>query len=134
MRKPKISSDGRTITVRVPIAIRKRGGRKVVLAPDGSPGSAALLCRAPDNAMIKAVARGFRWREMLETGMYGTLTELARAERIDHSYVGRIVRLTLLAPDIVEAILDGRQSETMTVATLSHAFPLFWEVQRRTFP
>jgi hypothetical protein len=71
---------------------------------------------------------------MLESGSHGTITDLAKAENIDHSYVGRILRLTLLAPDIVEAILDGRQSETATIATLSHAFPLCWEAQRRTFP
>jgi hypothetical protein len=133
MPKPKINSDGRTITVRVPISIRKRGGRKVVLAPDDSPGSARLLCRGPDNAMIKAVARAFRWREMLEMGAYGTVTELANAEGIDHSYVGRILRLTLLAPDVVESILNDRLSEAVTIANLSHAFPLCWKAQCRKF-
>jgi hypothetical protein len=133
MAKPKIKSDGRTITVRVPIAIRKRGGRKVVLSPGGTPDSAALVCQRPDNAMIKAVARAFRWRELLENGTHATITDLARAEQIDHSYVGRILRLTLLAPEIVEAVLSGRQSETMTIATLSLAFPLLWEEQRRSF-
>jgi hypothetical protein len=129
--KPKLNSDRRTITVRVPIAIRKRGGRKVVLTPSGD--CATLTPQLPDNAMIKAVARAFRWREMLELGTHTTITELAAAERIDHSYVGRVLRLTLLAPDIVESILNGRQSETVTIAALSRAFPLFWEEQRRTF-
>lgn|ERR1700738_2403751 len=134
MAKPNIQSDGRTITVRVPIAIRKRGGRKVVLAPEGAVGDTRkLFCQQPDNPMIKAVARGFRWREMLEQGTHATITDLARAERIDHSYVGRLLRLTLLAPDIVEAILDGRQSETVSIAALSHAFPLCWKAQRGTF-
>ena len=67
MAKPKISSDGRTITVRVPISIRKRGGRKLVLAPDGTNVTMASGRRHIDNAMVKAVARAFRWREMLET-------------------------------------------------------------------
>src|SRR4051794_37722843 len=66
---------------------------------------------------------------MLERGMYATITGLAQAKRIDDSYVGRILRLTLLAPDLVETVLDGRQSETVTIATLSHAFPLCWEAQ-----
>src|SRR4051812_9082611 len=109
MRQPNINSDGRTITVRVPIAIRKRGGRKVVLAPDGASGDIRkLFCQQPDNAMIKALARAFRWREMLERGTHATITELAQAEHIDHGYVGRILRLTLLAPDIVEAVVSGR--------------------------
>ena len=133
MRKPKINSDGRTITVRVPISIRKRGGRKVVLAPSGAPYNAALMCRKPDNAMIKAVARGFRWREMLERGTYGTITELAHEERIDHSYIGRILRLTLLAPDIIEAIVTGRQPGATTLAMLMQALPMDWEKQRVTF-
>jgi hypothetical protein len=94
-----------------------------VSAPDGSPGSAALLCRGPDNAMIKAVARAFRWREMLERRAYATITELAHAEGIDHSYVGRLLRLTLLAPDIVEAIVSGQQTETLTIAPLER-FPI----------
>ena len=88
MSKPKIKNDGRTITVRVPIAIRKRGRRKVVLAPSGEPHSPILVRRGADNAMIKALARAFRWRDMLEEGTYATITEVARAERIDHGYMG----------------------------------------------
>src|SRR4051812_26608388 len=122
MTKPKINSDGRTITVRVPITIRKRGGRKVVLTPKGD--HAVLRLLRPDNAMIKAVARAFRWREMLEQRTHATITDLAQAEGIDHSYVGRILRLTLLAPEIVEVIMSGRQPETMTLAALSQAFPI----------
>jgi hypothetical protein len=130
MAKPKIDSDRRTITVRVPIAIRKRGGRKVVLTPSGAVGTAALVCQGQDNAIIKAVARAFRWREMLENGTHATIVDLARAEHIDHSYVGRILRLTLLAPDIVEAVVVGRQPGTMTLALLMQAFPNDWEKQR----
>src|SRR5882724_11068003 len=101
--KPKINSDGRTITVRVPIAIRKRGGRKVVLAPTGGPSSTLLMCRGADNAMIKAIARAFRWREMLESGTHATITDLARAEHID------------------------RQSEAVTLAVLSQTFSIDWQ-------
>ena len=119
MAKPKIKSDGRTITVRVPISIRKRGGRKVVLAPDGTEHDPRTLrCQQIDNAMVKAIARAFRWRELLERGEYATVVEIADAERINESYVSRLLRLTLLAPDIVEAILDGRQPPTITLATL----------------
>ena len=59
--------------------------------------------------MVKAIARAFRWRDMLESGEYATIREIADAEKINESYVGRVLRLTLLAPDIVEAILGGRQ-------------------------
>ncbi|NDG50016.1 MAG: hypothetical protein EBY30_13495 [Rhodospirillales bacterium] len=80
--------------------------------------------------MVKALARAFRWRRMLETGRYGTIDELAAAEKINSSYVSRLLRLTLLAPDIVEAILDGRQPEEITLPGLMEPFPVEWERQR----
>jgi hypothetical protein len=127
--KSKITTDGRTITVRVPISIRRRGGRKVVLAPDGMPGGSTLRCRGIDRATIKAIARSFRWREMLENGTHATIAELAHAEHIDRGYVGRILRLTLLAPDIVETIVTGRQLGTVTLAVLMQPFPMDWDRQ-----
>ena len=131
MPKPKIKNDGKTITVRVPIAITKRGGRKVVLAPDGMQHDPSTLrCQQIDNAMVKALARAFRWREMLENGTYGTTKEIARAEAINESYVARVLRLTLLAPDLIEAIMQGRQSTRITLATLMRTFPVAWAEQR----
>jgi hypothetical protein len=126
MSKPKISSDGRTITVRVSISIRKRGGRRLVLVPDGTNMSVAHVCRHVDNAMVKAIARAFRWREMLENGTHATIAEIAAAEKINASHVGRVLQLTLLAPDIVEVILDGRQPADITLATLLRPFPVGW--------
>jgi hypothetical protein len=130
MTEPNLIGDARTITVRIPISIRRRGGRKLVLAPDGTPNTSATYCRRIDNAMIKAIARAFRWREMLENGMHATIAEIAAAEKINESYVGRILRLTLLAPDIVEAILGGRQPAQMTLAVLMGRFPVLWSAQR----
>jgi len=133
MAKSKISSDGRIITVRVPISIRKRGGRKVVLTPDGTVGDTRkLFCQRVDNAMVKAIARSFRWREMLEKGTYATVVEIAAKEQINESYVSRLLRLTLLAPDIIEAILDGVHPPTMTLATLMQRVPIYWHEQRAT--
>src|ERR1700716_3414682 len=94
------TGDGRTITVRIPISIRRRGGRKLVLAPDGTTDTWAAPRRRIDNAMVKAIARAFRWREMLENGTHATIAELAAAEKINESYVGRALRVTLLAQDI----------------------------------
>ena len=129
MRKPKIKSDGSTITVRVPISIRKRGGRKVVLAPDGKPGVTTLFCHQADDVMVKAIARAFRWREMLENGACATIAEIASAERINASYVARVVRLTLLAPDIIETIAEGRQPGEVSLAVLMRSFPMGWAEQ-----
>lgn len=84
-----------------------------------TPGS-TLGCNAPsaDSTLIKVLARAFRWRWMLETGRHTTIDELAAAKSINGSHVCRILRLTLLAPDIVEAILDGRQPEGLTLPGL----------------
>ena len=133
MAKQKIKSDGRTITVRVPISIRKRGGKKVVLTPDGSRREASeIRSRQHDNAVIKALARGFRWREMLENGTFATINELAAAEQIAETYVGRVVRLTLLAPDLVEQIIAGNQPPNARLPELMRSFPIEWERQRKS--
>ena len=116
------------LTVRVPLAVRKpRGGRKLILTPGGMAPRGAS---AADTTLVKALARAFRWRRMLETGRYSTINELAAAEKINSSYVSRLLRLTLLAPDIVEAILDGRQPVEMTLPGLMEPFPVEWERQR----
>lgn len=129
--KPRVIDDGQTVTVRVPISIRTRGGRKLVLAPNGMNVTAAPVARHIDSAMVKAVARGFRWREMLESGKHATITEIAATENINQSYVCRILRLTLLAPDIVEAILNGRQPPRMQLDDLLRPHSVEWPAQRR---
>ena len=131
MTEPRPSVDAHTVTVRVPLAIRRRGGRKLVLAPDGAEASAAPVTRHIDNAMVKAIARGFRWRKLLESGAYVTVEDLAAVEKIKSSYVSRVLRLTLLAPDIVESILDGRPPPELTLAVLMRPFPEQWELQRQ---
>ena len=125
-------SVGDTITVRVPMIFRRRGGRKQVIAPDAA--AAWMLPRARvDNAMVKALARAFRWRKLLETSAYCSVAELAAAEAINKSYISRVLRLTLLAPEIVEAILDGRQPAELTMAALMTPCPVVWKQQRQRF-
>lgn len=124
-----------SVTVVVPLTIRRRGGRKRIIGPDGAPvragedGTGVVTTRG-DPALVKALARAFRWRRMLEEGRYGSIRELAAAEGVDRAYVGRVLNLTLLAPDIVESILDGRQSEEMTLAVLREGVPVDWGEQR----
>jgi hypothetical protein len=122
--KPVQDSD--VVRVHVPFAIRKRGGRKLVLMPGGVE-SVPDRPRV-DNAMVKALVRAFRWRKLSETGVYGTIEELAEAEKINSSW---ILRLTLLAPDSVETILEGRQSVEMTLAALMRPLPRLWQEQVR---
>ena len=124
-----LSKDRNTLTVRVAFTLRKRGGRKLVIAPDGatwSPPRARI-----DNTMVKAIARAYRWRRLLETSKHASIADIAAAEKINESYICRVLRLTLLAPDIVEAILDGRQPPELQIETLLKPFPVEWEQQRK---
>lgn len=120
-----------SFTVRVPITIRKRGGRKLVVAPDGTPWSPPRA--RIDSTLIKALARAHRWKRMLDDGRYGSISELATAEKLDRGYLGKILMLTLLAPAIVEAILDGRQPAELSVHVLREGFPVEWAEQRGVF-
>ncbi|NAZ36787.1 hypothetical protein [Rubellimicrobium sp. CFH 75288] len=117
-----------TVTLRVPFRLAKRGGRKEMRLPEG-----IAPPRRPDDALVKALARAFRWKRMIDAGRYTTIADLAAQEGIAPSYLTRILRLTLLAPDIVEAILDGRQAPQVTLARLMDGFPEEWEGQRKSF-
>jgi hypothetical protein len=123
-----VLADGETITVHIPLKFRKRGGRKWVVTPDGAEWAPRPRV---DNAMVKALARAFRWRKMLDTGAYATLEDLAKAKGIGKTYVSQVLRLTLLAPDIVEAVLDGRQPAELQLDGLLRGSPLEWEAQWR---
>ena len=127
-----VTRDDDTITVHVPLSFTKRGGRKQIVLPDRASSWAPPRARV-DNTIVKAIARAFRWRKLLETGVHTTIEDIAAAEKITASYVSRILRLTLLAPSIVEAILDGRQGPDVTLATLMKPFPVEWEKQEATF-
>ena len=124
----RLSPDGRSLTIRVTLAFAKRGGRRVVVSPDGVSTVATSRPRV-DNTMVKALARAFRWRKLLETGAFATVEEIAAVEKINASYVGRVLRLTLLAPAIVEAILDGRQPRSVTLRGLMRKFSRDWRDQ-----
>jgi hypothetical protein len=118
-----------SITVRVPITIRQRGGRKLIVTPEGASVWAPRHARV-DSTLIKALARAYRWKRMLDDGHYGSVSELAAAEKLDRGYLGRILTLILLAPDIVEAIMDGRQPAELGVHVLREGFPVEWGEQR----
>jgi hypothetical protein len=128
MTRATVSADGETIIVHIPLTFRKRGGRKLVVTPDGSEWAPRPRI---DNAMVKALARAFRWRKQLDEGVHSTIEDLARAKGLAPSYVSRVLRLTLLAPEIVEAILDGRQPEELQLDNLLDGFPLEWAWQVR---
>jgi len=121
-----VSEAAPTLTVVIPLRVKPRGGRKAMVTP-----GVLALERRQDITLIKALARAFRWRRMLETGRFATINELAAAEKINSSYFSRVLRLTLLSPAIVEAILDGRQPDGMTLPALMEPFPVEWDAQQR---
>ena len=117
-----------TMTLHVPFRIVKRGGRKEMQLPEGAAHSPRT-----DNTLVKALARAFRWKRMLESGEFATIAELAEREGIAPSYMTRVLRLTLLAPDIVEAILDGKQGPEVTLSQCLEPLPPSWSEQTSAF-
>lgn len=113
-----------TVTLHVPFRVVRRGGRKEMQMPEG-----ATQPRRTDNTLVKALARAFRWKRMLESGEFATIAELAEREGIAPSYMTRVLRLTLLAPDIIEGILDGKQGPKVTLAQVLEPFPVEWAAQ-----
>jgi hypothetical protein len=121
-----------TFTIRVPLKLRRHGGRKLVIVPEGT-GVPVRAKATPDDTLLKALARAHRWRRMLENGQASSINELAEIEKINASYISRILRLTSLAPDIVTAILNGRQPRTLQLADMLEDVPTEWEKQRGVF-
>lgn len=119
-------SASQTITFHVSFRVVKRGGRKEMQLPEG-----ATQPQLADSTLVKALARAFRWKRMLESGEFATIAELAEREKIAPSYMTRVLRLTLLAPDVVEAILDGTQGPEVTLARVLEPFPMEWDTQYR---
>ena len=127
--KPVVSKDGSSVTVRVPLTFRQQGGRKLIVVPGG-----AEPTRPPPNAyerdaMVKALARAFRWRRLLESGDYASIGDLAKAQGMNFSYMCRVLRLTLLSPKIVEAVVDGRTIPELCLKVLLKPNSPIWSEQ-----
>ncbi|MBF0155199.1 MAG: hypothetical protein HQL64_15790, partial [Magnetococcales bacterium] len=124
-----LSQDGKMLSIFIPVKFQRRGGRKMIVASDGVIG---MRCQR-DEALIQAVARAWKWRKMLDRKEATNLTEIASKEKFAASYVCRIFELSLLAPDIVQAILDGTQPPGLSLRELAKGIPLAWEKQREKF-
>jgi hypothetical protein len=126
-----------SVTVVVPMTVRRRGGRKQIIGPDGLPlkvGGDGVEETRGDPVLVKAFARAFRWRRLLEEGQYGSIRELAKAEGVDRNYVGRLLNLTLLAPDVVEAVVEGRGLQALALIELLKGGEAAWAEQRVSLP
>ena len=117
-----------TLTIRIPMRLQRRGGRKLIMTPEGAAAPAPKPRR--DETLVKALVRAHRWRRRIESGQAKSITDLAEQEGVTDAYVCRLLPLTCLAPDIVEAILDGRQPKGLRLAEMLGNGPLGWEEQR----
>jgi hypothetical protein len=122
-------NEAASITIRVPLTIRRRPGRKTIVTLVCQQGDTAMPTRA-DPALVKALARAFRYQRLLDEGRYSSISEMAAGERIERGYLGTLLRLTLLAPDIVEAVLDGRQGTAVGLPKLLRPLQVSWAAQR----
>jgi hypothetical protein len=121
--------DGSTLVVRIPMLFQRRGGRKRIVAPDGSEIAPTNKPQA-DGTLVKALARAWRWQRMLDKGVYATVSDIGDAENISKSYVSRILRLALLAPDIVESVLAGKTDQALMLEHLERPLPADWREQQ----
>jgi hypothetical protein len=119
-----------TLTIRIPIRLQRCGGRKLIMTPEGSAAPARKPSR--DETLVKALVRAHRWRRKIERGRAKSITDLAEQEGVTVAYVCRLLPLTCLAPNIVEAILDGRQPRGLRLAEILGNGPLGWEDQRES--
>jgi len=127
-----LSVDGKILYIFIPVRFERRGGRKLIIAPDGGTGLVPTKTQR-DDTLIQAVARAHKWRKMLDRKEVRTLSEIAAKEKVTLPYITRLFDLAFLAPDIVTAILDGRQPPGVTLQTFRTGVPLAWEEQRQKF-
>lgn len=131
MKEPQLRVQGNIISIKVPLDIKRHGGRKFILIPKNirinSPQG------KPDEIMVKALARAWMWQKALDSGKFTSIEELAEKNDINPSYISRMLRLNLLAPDIKQAILDGTQPRTFNLQSLLNPFPESWQEQAKCF-
>lgn len=120
------SIQSETITVHVPMKFAIRGGRKTIIFDAVAP----IPVRRTENALLKALARAYRWQKQIEAGEYSSITDLAKAQKVNQSYACRLMRMTLLAPAIVTDILDGRRDQNLTLDRVARPLPLLWIEQK----
>jgi hypothetical protein len=127
---PTVEQDGQVI--RIPMSFKRRGGRKEIIVPEGLP--ATPRSKSPtQEPLVVALGRAHHWQELIDSGRYATITDLAAALEVDRAYASRMLRLTLLAPDIIEAILRGAEPSGLSLARLTGRLPLLWTEQRERF-
>ena len=126
-RHPTVRRDGESIVIDIPMTFRRRGKRKEIVLP---PGVATSAPPGPPSPLALAVVRALSWQERIESGEAESNSDIARRLKLDPSFVARTIRLAALAPDIIEAILDGQQPDGLSLRLLRKDIPLVWQEQR----
>lgn len=121
-----------TISVHIPVTFKKHGGRKYIISPHDAIAEEYQPTKEKDS-ILKAVAQAFEWKAMIERGEVTSTADLALKLKMNESYTGRILRLTLLAPDIIDAILAGRQPKHLTLRDFLKPVPHDWNEQREKY-
>ena len=121
--------EGDILVVRIPMRMKRHGSRKRIVVP-GEEMDGTWPAAAAQEPLVVALARGHHWRDLIESGKYGGVSQLANALGVDRSYVGRMIRLTLFAPDIIETIIRGREPSGLSLARLVREGPVRWDEQR----
>lgn len=129
-RKITVRRDGGKVVVSVPVRFYRRNGRQMILAD--SIKSDSIEAAVPNNALLTALAKAYAWQEQLESGEFEDLEDTAKANGVDRSYVGRMLQLTSLAPNIVESILAGQAFADISLRDFRKGIPASWDEQRRT--
>ncbi|MBF0626117.1 MAG: hypothetical protein HQL82_15080 [Magnetococcales bacterium] len=130
-----LSEDGTILHIHIPMQLRRRGGRKVILTPDGRTAATAAAPKPamPDDPVVRALIRARRWQGLLESGEVATIKELAEKEGVEKSYLAKLLKLNILAPVIVETILRGNYPDSLSLEKLRAGIPLDWEEQQELF-
>jgi hypothetical protein len=124
-----IQPETNAVIVRVPVKFYRRNGRQMILAQDDASGANHQPAPAPNNALAANIAKAWMWQEQLESGEYATLEDLASANKVDRTYIGRILQLTSLSPAIVEQIIAGSEPVGISLRQLRKGIPLVWSDQ-----
>jgi hypothetical protein len=127
--QPVVHRDGNAVIIDIPMSFRRRSGRKEVVLPPGAVAASTMLAKTPTPLAV-ALARAFRWQEMIESRQVQSNSDLARRLKLDQSYIARTIRLASLAPDVIEAILDGQEPDGLSLWGLRRDVPLLWREQR----
>jgi len=118
----------------VPLTIRRKRNHKVMTPPPGE--HSALGSGGEDISMIRALGKAFYWQKLLDRGEFATIRDLSRSMKLEQGWVAEVLRMTMLAPDIIEAVLDGKQPRHLNLQTLRgrhDPLPRDWQEQRKLF-